>query len=189
MTFNKSAIMTRAWDIVRKGQYSARMFRRALMTAWHEAKQAARRAAMTEADCVREAISMLDNKDTWSDADRARMTKLRAGLARAIDHENAAANYAEKRDLIAAAAGRFCTVTFIKADGSLRSMQVQPATLQHHVNGDKATTAGQRATATRKARHPHLMPVWDAKAKAPRSVNLATISRIAIDGRVHEYRA
>lgn len=49
--------------------------------------------------------------------------------------------------------------------------------------------AALRAEQTRKARHPHLLPVWDAKACAPRSVNLATISRIAVNGVVHEYRA
>lgn len=146
--FNKSAIMTRAWEIVRKGQYSARMFRRALMAAWHEAKQAVSRATMTEADCIREVISMLENKDTWADADYAQMGKLRANLAVAEGHEQAAQDYAEKRELIAAAAGRFCSVTFIKADGSLRTMQVQPATLQRHVRGDKASTPARPDTRT-----------------------------------------
>ncbi len=68
-------------------------------------------------------------------------------------------------------------------------MQVQPATLQHHVKGETATEAGKRAVATRKATHPNLLPVWDAQAKAARSINLATVSRIAVDGRVHEYHA
>ena len=76
-----------------------------------------------------------------------------------------------------------------KADGTTRIMQVQPATLKRHVKGDRATARGRRATATRKARHPHLLPVWDAKAQAPRSINLATVSRIAVDGQVHDYRA
>lgn len=52
---------------------------------------------------------------------------------------------------------------------------------------EAATAAGKRAVATRKTVHPNLLPVWDAQAKAPRSINLATVSRIAVDGTVHEY--
>lgn len=78
--FNKSAIMTRAWEIVRKGQYSARMFRRALMSAWHEAKQAARRGLQTAADGIREQISMLENKTRWNAADHTRYGALLAEL-------------------------------------------------------------------------------------------------------------
>ena len=80
-------------------------------------------------------------------------------------------------------------MTFTKKDGTERTMQVQPATLKHHVKGDAATDAGKRAVATRKANNPNLLPVWDAKAKAPRSINLATVSRIAVNGTVHNYAA
>ena len=89
--------------------------------------------------------------------------------------------------LIASAGGRFCAVTFTKKDGSERVMRVQPAKLRHHVKGDAATDAGKRATATRAQRHPNLMPVWDAEKDAPRSVNLATVSRIAVNGQVHSF--
>jgi len=94
-----------------------------------------------------------------------------------------------KRDLIASAGGRFCGVTFTKKDGSERRMQVQPAALRLREKGSAASDRAQRATHTRQERHPHLLPVWDVRARAPRSINLRTVSRIAVDGRVHDFAA
>jgi ribosomal protein S12 methylthiotransferase accessory factor YcaO len=96
---------------------------------------------------------------------------------------------AAKRALLEAAGGRFCAVTFRKKDGTERRMQVQPATLRTRLRGDAASEAARRATRTREARHPHLLPVWDVRARAPRSINLATVSRIAVDGQVHRFAA
>jgi hypothetical protein len=92
-----------------------------------------------------------------------------------------------KRDLLASAKGRFCGVTFTKKDGTERSMQLQPAALVPRLKGDRASASAQRASATQAARHPHLLPVWDVRARAPRSINLCTISRIAVDGQVHRF--
>ncbi|MEZ5913445.1 MAG: hypothetical protein R3D84_15495 [Paracoccaceae bacterium] len=78
-------------------------------------------------------------------------------------------------------------MTFTKADGTERAMKVQPAALKFHVKGDDASEAGRKAAATRAQRHPHLLPVWDAEKRAPRSVNLATIRRIAVGGTVHTF--
>lgn len=94
-----------------------------------------------------------------------------------------------KRDLIASAGSRFCGVTFTKRDGTERRMQVQPAALPFQVKGEAASEPAKRATFTREARHPHLLPVWDVRARAPRSINLRTVSRIAVDGRVHRFAA
>ncbi len=94
-----------------------------------------------------------------------------------------------RRDLIASAGGRFCAVTFRKKDGSERRMQVQPAALRPRLKGEAASDAARRAAFTRQERHPHLLPVWDVRARAPRSINLATVSRIAVDGRVHRFPA
>jgi hypothetical protein len=94
---------------------------------------------------------------------------------------------AARRDLIAAAGGRFCAVTFRKKDGSTRRMQVQPAALRLRLKGERAPEAARRAAATRAARHPHLLPVWDVRARAPRSIDLRTVSRIAADGQVHRF--
>lgn len=199
--YNRKAIMTAAWEIVRKANVAVYGFRvimrRALKAAWAnakheramEARQAKQAKASPEVVRIQDEIAVLESKTHWEQPDYARIGVLRAALRAAQEHDAAAQDYAAKRDLIASAGGRFCAVTFTKADGTERTMQVQPATLQRHVKGDAATEAGKRAVQTRKARHPHLLPVWDAKAHAPRSVNLATISRIAVDGVVHEYRA
>lgn len=94
-----------------------------------------------------------------------------------------------KRELIASAGGRFCAVTFIKKDGSERRMQVQPAALRLRLKGEAASEAARQAAFARQERHPHLLPVWDVRARAPRSINLATVSRIALDGKVHRFAA
>ncbi|HCQ59818.1 MAG TPA: hypothetical protein DIU10_18250 [Sulfitobacter sp.] len=200
-TYNRKAIMTAAWAIVRKANIASHGFRlimrRALKAAWAnakheramEARQEKQEQASPEVLRIQSEITILESKTHWEQPDYARIGVLRAALRVAQEHEAAAPDNAAKRDLIASASGRFCAVTFTKADGTERTMQVQPATLKCHVKGDAATEAGKQAVQTRKARHPHLLPVWDAKAHAPRSVNLATISRIAVDGVVHEYRA
>lgn len=146
--YNRKAIMTAAWKIVRKANVTLYGFRtimrRALKAAWanakHERAMKAREEQQAKAspDVIRlqSEIAILESKPHWEQPDYARIGVLRAALRAAQEHE-----------------------------------------------------AGKRAEQTRKARHPHLLPVWDAKAHAPRSVNLATISRIAVDGVVHEYRA
>jgi hypothetical protein len=96
---------------------------------------------------------------------------------------------AAKRDLIASAGGRFCAVTFTKKDGTERRMQVQPAALRLREKGEAASAPARRAALMRQERHPHLLPVWDVRARAPRSINLRTVSRIAVDGRVHRFAA
>ncbi|MFU1478198.1 hypothetical protein ACM25N_11035 [Roseovarius sp. C7] len=204
--FDRAEIMKSAWAIVRRffgnGEPFRALMSRALKFAWEKARERVSVAQAVEhkvranealasrsADDLQREITGLENKDHWQQLDHARMSALRAALQVAQSRETSSDEYTAKRDLIASSGGRFCSVTFIKADGSERTMQVQPAALRHHVKGDAASEAAKRATQTRKARHPHLLPVWDAKASAPRSVNLATITRIAIDGAIHEYRA
>lgn len=180
-------IMNRAWTIMAGRKFHRVIWRNALWQAWGEAKEAVRSASMTEADHIREAMNMLDNKDTWTDADYRKRADLVAKLDVAMDHEKQAQAYAKKRALIAKSKGRFVSVTFTKKDGTQRTMRVQPASLRQHVNGNAASKAARTATETRTRRHPHLLAVWDAKAQAPRSVNLATVSRIAADGRIHSF--
>ncbi len=185
---NRQQIMNRAWAIMADRPRNRINWVYALRQAWQEAKDAARRADMTEANHIREAIGMLENKDTWSDADYRRHDDLVAALKVALDHEANADAYAVKRALIAKAKGQFVSITFTKKDGSLRTMRVQPATLPQRVRSNSASDVARRAAVTRTRRHPHLMPVWDVDAGAPRSVNLATVSRIAAGGAVHTYQ-
>ena len=88
----------------------------------------------------------------------------------------------EKRALINSAKGQFCSVTFIKKDGSRRVMIIQPAKIKFEVKGDDACEAAKKATATRQERHPNLFPVWSVDAGAIRSVNLDTIEKIRVGG-------
>ncbi len=205
MPYNRKDIMTHAWQIARQELWSHRLpasalvslLPKAMRSAWKAAKiklavQQARAAiAVRSATDLRAEVNDLENRSMLDSASIERLGQLHAALGEAVARDAAEAQeaeYAAKRALIASAGGRFCAVTFTKKDGTERTMQIQPATLQHHVKGDAATEAGKKAVATRKERHPHLLPVWDAKAKAPRSVNLATVTAIRINGMSHEYR-
>lgn len=191
-TFTRSDVMKAAWDALRTYgpardlADTRRRLSRELRTAWFNLKRRAQLVAMSKIERLQDALSVLRNVDRMTPAHRAEEKRLEAEIA-AEGHKEAAPIYAEKAERIAAAGGRFCTVTFMKKDGTERTMQVQPATLRHHVKGDAATDAGKRAVASRKALHPNLLPVWDVAAQAARSVNLATVSRIAVDGRVFTY--
>ena len=205
MTYNRAAIMKAAWVIVRRflgrtQETLAQLLSRALKSAWWNAKQEAKaiqdlaanraeadRLAQRSSADLKAAIINLENIDALGHAGLARLSDLQAALSKAEERE--AAEYAEKRELIASAKGRFASVTFTKKDGSRRVMRVQPATLRQHVKGDGATEAGRKATETRAQRHPNLMPVWDAEKRSPRSVNLATVSQIKVNGVTHEFRA
>ena len=191
-TFTRSDVMKAAWAALRTYgpardlETLRRRLSREMAQAWFTLKRRAQLVAMSKIERLQDALSALRNVDRMTPAHRAEEKRLTAEIA-AEAHKEAAPIYAEKAERIAAAGGRFCTVTFTKKDGTERTMQVQPATLRHHVKGGDATDAGKRAVATRKALHPNLLPVWDVAAQAPRSVNLATVSRIAVDGRVFEY--
>lgn len=201
---DKSALMSLAWTYARQELLSRRLpaceirnvFPDALRSAWAEMKRRAVIAAELAKQVLRpsaelwEEIQTLENRTTLGHEGIARLSEMRrahcASRKREAE-EQAKAEMEAKRRMIAAAKGRFVSITFTKKDGSERVMRVQPATLKYHLKGDSASEAAQRAVKTRAERHPHLMPVWDADKAAARSVNLATISRIAIDGAVHEY--
>lgn len=180
--FNKAEIMRRAHDLARTGLGPYRyLFKTALRMAWAEA----RRAMQSPADRLREAIQVLECKDRWSREDYATHDRLLAEL-RTLEVQ-ASAEREQKRALIESAKGRICAVTFTKKDGSERVMKIQPAKLKFHIKGEDGDQAARKASAIRKSRHPHLMPVWDVEAAAPRSVNLATVSRIVVDGAAHRF--
>ncbi len=94
-----------------------------------------------------------------------------------------------RRALFDAAGGRFCGVEFVKKDGSVRRMQVQPAKVRRGLPDELPLDPARRGAWTRALRHPHLIPVWDVKRHAPRTVNLATLRRLAADGQVHRFAA
>ena len=82
--FNTSAIMNRAWEIYRATKTTGKrtrkivafFFRRALMSAWAEAKAAVANANRTAADLIRADIAMIENKSTLTAADWTRRAEL-----------------------------------------------------------------------------------------------------------------
>lgn len=180
-TLNRSWIMHRAWYYLRlhHGRLTPFIKSRALMDAWADMKAKMQGLRLVDELTDRERqLANLEAKDITTPEDRDRIEALRTAIAQ----EKAEPALAAKRELIAA---RPCVVTFTKSDGTERTMRVEPGRLVP--KGDAASKAARRAVKTRKARHPHLMPVWDADKGSPRSINLATVSRITVDGTVHRY--
>lgn len=86
------------------------------------------------------------------------------------------------RDMIESADSRFASVTFIKKNGEVRKMLVQPASGKFNVVGEAAAPSAKQAVETRKANNPHLFAVWDATKKAFRSIDLDTVTEISVNG-------
>lgn len=181
MPLNRSWVMNRAWDYIRQwgGKPDTFHRRRAMQFAWDDMKVKMRGGLLPDelTPQQRELIS-LQNKSHLSAEDYKRITV----LSKAIAHEQAEEEYKAKRDLIKAGP---CEVTFTKADGAERVIRIEHGKLV----AKGATKSGERATKTRKARHPNLLPVWDADKGAPRSVNLSTISRIVTASQTHVFKA
>jgi len=95
--------------------------------------------------------------------------------------------YPHMRALIESAQGRYCFVEFMKKDGSMRRMIVQPAMLKFKVVGNAASDAAKRRTKAWKENNPNLMPVWDVEAEGIRSINLDTVTQITVDKRNYRY--
>lgn len=93
------------------------------------------------------------------------------------------------RRLIEGAGGRFASVKFVKKDGEVRVMQVQPAAGKFHVVGDAASESAKQAVETRKQNHPNLMAIWDVAKQAFRSINLDTVQEVRVDGTTYAVAA
>lgn len=91
-------------------------------------------------------------------------------------------NYDVQKELINSAKGQFCSVTFIKRDGTRRVMTIQPAKLKFEVKGEDGSASHRQGAETRAQNHPNLFPVWSVDAKAIRSVNLDTVESIKVGG-------
>ncbi len=178
----------------------SKIFADRLSYEWYIAKKRITDAnlSMAQRRCakIRADIAQLENKSFHLDIS-ARRSELEAELANLTNPTDPTPTepapalpvpHEQKREIINAAGGRFVVVDFIKKDGTERTMKVQPAKLKFHCKGKDASESTQRAVATRKANHPHLMPVWDVESAGPRSVNLNTITRIQADGQTHEYQ-
>lgn len=91
------------------------------------------------------------------------------------------------RNLIHRANNHFCTVHFIKKDGTERVMSVQFAATKNHVLGEAASESARRAVETRKINHPNLMNVYCVDTQSIRSINLDTVYRVTLFGEIHEF--
>lgn len=92
-------------------------------------------------------------------------------------------NYDEQKSLIESAKGQFCSVTFIKKDGTRRVMTIQPAKLKFEVKGPDGSESHRRGAETRASTHPNLFPVWSVDSKGIRSINLDTVESIKVGGK------
>ena len=95
--------------------------------------------------------------------------------------------YGQISSLIYSNKGRFCSVTFIKKDGTTRKMSIQPASITSRLVGDAASDSAKQATETRKANNPNLLPVFDAQKKEIRSINMDTIISIKANGVTYKF--
>ncbi len=96
-------------------------------------------------------------------------------------------NYDAMKTLINSAKGQFCSVTFIKKDGTRRVMTIQPAKLKFEVKGEEGSASHRQGAETRATTHPNLFPVWSVDAKGIRSVNLDTVENIKVGKQYHEF--
>lgn len=99
--YNRKAIMTAAWAIVRKANVSLYGFRvimrRALKAAWanakHEramkARQAKQALASPEVTRIQDEIAILESKTHWEQPDYARIGVLRAALRAVLSQSGA----------------------------------------------------------------------------------------------------
>ncbi|SDY75884.1 hypothetical protein [Citreimonas salinaria] len=188
---DRRAVMLEAWRYTHAlGSAILRLhgvreaFRLELIRAWATMKRRATLMARGAYNLRAEADA-IDAKRWLSAAETEQVRELRTMAAEAERIEAAeqeAAALVAKASLIASA--ERAVVTFTKANGDKRLMHVEPGELARRVSGKPSPAAR-----TRKARHPHLMPVWDAEKAALRSINLATVNRVTIDGSDHVFSA
>jgi hypothetical protein len=103
--YDRKAIMTAAWEIVRKANVALYGFRvimrRALKAAWANAKhsrtmealQEKQQQSSPEVSRIQESIAALEGKERWAQTDYARIGVLRAALTSAVNatvHEHCA---------------------------------------------------------------------------------------------------
>lgn len=86
------------------------------------------------------------------------------------------------KSMLERAKGRFCAIEFIKKDGSIRTLTVQPHAVKTHLV-ENPTASGKQAAETRRKNHPNLFPVYDVHARQIKSVNLDTLCSIKVDGK------
>ncbi len=191
-TYDRRSIMTEAWSRTRA--FMARnpngrlviAFASYLREAWVNEKsrlanvREAQRVAGLTVDQLRAEIDQIENSPTNGGTAPSTVHLRKTLTAKLAEESNA-----QKRAIIQDTSA--CVVTFTKADGSRRVMRVSAQHLRHHVKGDQASRSSRIASHTRAYRHTNLLPVWDSEAKAIKSVNLSTVTRIETPEQTHTY--
>ena len=85
------------------------------------------------------------------------------------------------REYMATVGSTFVSVTFVKKDGTLRTMVVNPLAGRKTLTGTRVAASAKRA-----ANHPHLLNMWDIHSAGWRSINIDTVQQITALGATHE---
>lgn len=90
--------------------------------------------------------------------------------------------YRQIRAFIDQNGSRFMSISFIKKDGSKRSINFNPSAAKNRTKGETASASSQQAVETRKINNPNLLNVWeqnnpDEETKF-RSINMDTVFQI-----------
>jgi hypothetical protein len=84
--------------------------------------------------------------------------------------------------LIDSAGSTFLAIEFVKADSTVRTIQVQLPVAKKHIVAEYESDAREQAVATRKANNPNLRNLFDVARKGFRSVNLDTVLAVTVRG-------
>lgn len=95
--------------------------------------------------------------------------------------------YDQIRELLNQGKGQFVSVTFLKKDGTERTMNVQPAAGKYRVKGEAASEPAKQAAKTRAERYPNLLNVWSVDKQAFRSINMDTVTSVRCNGETYEF--
>lgn len=99
---------------------------------------------------------------------------------------SATKKYDRIEELIRSANARFVSVYFIKKNGGLRQITFNKEASKTHVKGAE-TDRSKKAVISRAKNNPNLLNVWDHSKQGFRSVNMNTITKIVVDGRVYTF--
>jgi hypothetical protein len=83
--------------------------------------------------------------------------------------------YNQIREIIDSNGSKFTYIEFVKKDGSLRQMRVQPAATKFRVKGEAASPSHRQGAITRAQNHPNLINIYDVDQNAIRSINMDTL--------------
>lgn len=86
------------------------------------------------------------------------------------------------RALVTEANSKFMHFEFVKKNGDVREMTINPKAIQNHLVEEYKSPSTEQAVKTRKANHPELLNVWEVPVGAAKSINMDTVQKIVSDG-------